>query len=197
MALKDVIQRSLLEIFNRDLGRTARVSCCELTEWGFRLEAFGEVWDVKRDGIFLGGEMEEGPKGVLIGLYLKHAMDLDMTLLPFKSFKELPGSMPYQDAFKVRTEMILVPHTFKIMKHYQKILTSMRGEDAKGLLGGDMAFILRPFPKIALAYIFYLPDEDFSASVTCLFSANADHFMPVDGLADTAEQTSKTIISML
>jgi hypothetical protein len=199
MALKDVIQQSLLEIFGSDLRKIARVRCCELTDWGFRLEAFGELWDVTRDGIFLRGEREEGPKGVLLALYLKHAKDSDsdMALLPFRSFKELPGSMPYQDAFKLRAEMVLVPYTFKIMKHYQKILGSMRGEDAKGLVGGDMAFILRPFPKIALAYIFYLPDEDFPASVTCLFSSNAQDFMPVDGLADTAEQTSKTIISML
>ncbi|MFN3534041.1 MAG: DUF3786 domain-containing protein, partial [Desulfatiglandales bacterium] len=143
------------------------------------------------------GTLEEGPKGVLIGMYLSRLSEMDMKLLPFKSFKELPNSMPYQDAFKARAEMVLVPHIFKIMKNFDKILKRLKGEDAKGVLNGDISFIVRPFPKIALAYIFYLPDEDFPASATCLFSNNAHQFMSTDGLADTAEQTSKVIISML
>jgi len=48
-------------------------------------------------------------------------------------------------------------------------------------------------PKIALLLIFYLPDEDFPASATCLFSTNALSFMPLDGLADVAE-TSKALM---
>jgi len=42
-----------------------------------------------------------------------------------------------------------------------------------------------------------LPDEEFAASVTCLFANNASFFMPVAGLADVAEYTSKKIISMI
>jgi len=52
-------------------------------------------------------------------------------------------------------------------------------------------------PKIALCYIFYLPDEEFPASVTCLFSNNARLFMPLDGLADVAEYTSRRIIEII
>ena len=64
-------------------------------------------------------------------------------------------------------------------------------------LGGDFSFILYPLPKIALCFIFYLPDEEFPASVTCLFSANALSFIPLDGLADVAEYTSKGIIGLI
>jgi hypothetical protein len=39
--------------------------------------------------------------------------------------------------------------------------------------------------------------ENLPASVTCLFSANAMAFMPLDGLADMAEYTSKKIISLI
>ncbi len=42
--------------------------------------------------------------------------------------------------------------------------------------------------------VFYLPDEEFPASATCFFSANAVSFMPLDGLADVAEYTSKGIL---
>lgn len=63
--------------------------------------------------------------------------------------------------------------------------------------GGDFFFLLFPLPKIALCYIFYFPDEDFPPSVTCLFSFNAPRFMPLDGLADVAEYTTKGIIELL
>jgi len=42
-----------------------------------------------------------------------------------------------------------------------------------------------------------LADEEFPASVTCLFAANAELFMPVDGLADVGEITAKKIIDVL
>ena len=40
-------------------------------------------------------------------------------------------------------------------------------------------------------------DEEFPASVTCLFSANALSFIPLDGLADVAEYTSNKIIQAI
>ena len=63
--------------------------------------------------------------------------------------------------------------------------------------GGDFAFTLFPLPKIALCYIFYEADEDFPASVKCLFSNNANQFLPVDGLADVGEYTSKKIMDLI
>lgn len=197
MSFKKVIDGYLSSVFSKDLGVVARMTCAELCPKSLRLEAFGSMWEIKREGVFGEEGLEVGPKGILISMYLNSQADLDMRLLPFKSFKELPGSMPYQDAFKARSELVLVPYIFKIMKNYDLILQKLKGEDAKTILGGDMSFIVRPFPKIALGYIFYLPDEDFPASVTCLFSNNANQFMSIDGLADTAEQTSKSIISML
>jgi hypothetical protein len=52
-------------------------------------------------------------------------------------------------------------------------------------------------PKIALCYIFYEADDDFPASVTCLYSNNANQFMSVDGLADVGEYTSRKIINLI
>jgi hypothetical protein len=56
--------------------------------------------------------------------------------------------------------------------------------------------VVHPLPKIALCYIVYKADEDFPASVTCLFSANAHRFLPTDALADTGEYTSKKILEI-
>ncbi|NCO61709.1 DUF3786 domain-containing protein, partial [bacterium] len=61
---------------------------------------------------------------------------------------------------------------------------------------GDFSILLYPLPKVCLRYVFYLPDEDFSASAICLFSCNILSFLPLDGAADTAEYTSRAIIRL-
>jgi len=81
-----------------------------------------------------------------------------------------------------------------IRERKEEIKAVFDGEDGHD---GDFSFILYPLPKIALYYIFYLADEEFPASVTTLFCDNALSFMPLDGLADVAEYTSKEIIRLV
>ena len=105
--------------------------------------------------------------------------------------------MPYVGAFTTHTEQLLVPHVAKIKASVHKITKTLKGEKAPSEAGGDFSFIVYPLPKIALCYIFYEADEDFSASVTCLYSNNANLFMPVDGLADVGEYTSRKILNLI
>jgi len=105
--------------------------------------------------------------------------------------------MPYVGAFASHTEQLLVPHVNKIKNSIQTIKKVLNGNDAPAGTGGDFSFIVYPLPKIALCYIFYESDEDFPASVTCLYSNNARLFLPVDGLADVGEYCSKKIIELL
>lgn len=75
-------------------------------------------------------------------------------------------------------------------------METLGGSEAPEGTGGDLSMVLRPLPKIALCYLFYEADEDFPASATCLYSANAEQFLPVDALADVGEYTSKTILNI-
>ena len=105
--------------------------------------------------------------------------------------------MPYQGAFRNRTEMALVPAVARIPAKKSHILSRMNGSDAPAGASADFGFVVRPLPKIALCYLFYEADEDFPPSVTCLYSNNAHHFMPTDGLADVGEYTSKAILGLI
>jgi hypothetical protein len=102
--------------------------------------------------------------------------------------------MPYQGAFSANSERVLIPHVQRIKEKAGTIKGAFGGAD--GVMG-DLSLILHPLPKIALSYIFYLADEEFPAAATILFSANALSFMPLDGLADVAEYTSKEIIHLV
>jgi len=163
----------------------------------FVFNAFGEKCIITPHGITLGEEGHSSVFDILISLYALNACSDTCIILPFKAFKEFPDSMPYVGAFTSHTELLLVPHVPAIKKAASAIMNSLKGDKAPSGTGGDFSFIVYPLPKIALCYIFYDADDDFPASVTCLYSSNARLFLPVDGLADVGEYTSKKILSLI
>lgn len=163
----------------------------------FIFNAFGEQCILSPKCITLGGNETSSVLGILITLYVLNVGSDVCIRLPLKAFKEIPDSMPYAGAFSTHTEQMLVPQVAQIKKLTQKITRSLNGEQGTSDMGGDFSFIVFPLPKIALGYIFYEADEDFPASVTCLYSNNAHLFMPVDGLADVGEYTSQKILKLI
>ena len=163
----------------------------------FMFDAFGEASVIAPDRITLGGKNASAILGILISLYALHAATDICVASPFRAFKEFEGSMPYAGAFVTHTEQVLVPHVPAVKNHLEHISSALKGENPPAETPGDIAFVVYPLPKIALCYILYEADEDFPAAVTCLYSNNADRFMPMDGLADVGEYTSKKIIDLV
>ena len=163
----------------------------------FCFGAFGEPCELYPDEIMLGGQRLIGPEGILIAMYASQVTDEPLQLHPLKSFKELPDSMPYQGAFSMNVEKILQPYISVIQNHQSELTSLFSGTINTDPPSGDFSFTLYPLPRIALYYIFYLPDEEFSASVHCLFPANATRFMPVAGLAHVAEYTARRILQLV
>ena len=163
----------------------------------FFFDAFGEKCLIEPKGITLGEKKHSSVFGILISLYALNARPDICISAPFKAFKEFPDSMPYVGAFTTHTEQLLVPHVAKIKESIQNVTETFKGEATPDMTGGDFSFIVYPLPKIALCYIFYEADDDFPASVTCLYSNNARSFLPVDGLADVGEYCSKAILKLI
>ena len=163
----------------------------------FRLRVLGHSCQIRPDGVSIGEEPETGVVGILITLYALHANEDPCMPTPFKAFREIPNSLPYVGAFASHTESILIPHIGAIEDNLDPIFKTLNGEISRDDQGGDFSIIVRPFPKIKLRYIFYLADEEFPASATCLFSNNALSCLPIDALADTGEYTSKRIIELV
>jgi hypothetical protein len=163
----------------------------------YTFTAFGKLCTLSPDGISLDRIAPPGVIGILLSLYALHASREAQVLEPLRAFKEFPNSAPYVGAFTSHTEGILVPEVQRIKEKRRQIVDELSGQAAPSSVSGDFAFVVRPLPKISLCYIFYEADEDFPASVTCLFSNNANTFMPMDGLADVGEYTSKRIRELL
>lgn len=195
------IVRDNLERIFQTSDAADRLSKClpgeRLPEGRAAFPAFGEICRIGPDGIFLGDEKQEGPRGIVLSLYAANARDIPCAVAPLKAFKDFPGSMPYVGAFATHTQNILVDPVERIRERRAEIMERMDGRDLPADAGGDFSFLVFPLPKIALAYIFYEADEDFPASATCLFSSNADEFLSMDGLADLGEYTSRAILKMV
>ena len=193
------------EIIKQNLDRLYSSIPADLAGWlpaqqiedRFIFPAFGEACQIGPQGIKLGDADETGPKGVIISLYALQASPVSCQLTPFKAFREMPDSMPYVGAFASRAERILFDHIDGIEQHAERITLRLEGKPGSDNDAGDFSLIIYPLPKVALTYIFYRADDDFPASVTCLFSNNAATFLPTDALADTGEYTSKTILEIL
>jgi hypothetical protein len=192
-----IVQDNLSRLYSNLPKDLAKNLPGEQDEERFVFDAFGEKCVIEPKRITLGEKKHSSVFGILISLYALNARSDICVPLPLKSFKEFPDSMPYVGAFATHTEKLLVPYVEKIKESAQRITKILKGEKAPSEAGGDFSLFVYPLPKIALCYIFYEADDDFPASVTCLYSNNANQFMSVDGLADVGEYTSRKIINLI
>lgn len=192
-----IVQDNLKKLYENLPGDLAGALPAQQNGDSFLFEAFGETCEIRSDGIYLDEVQQTGVIGILISLYALNAKPETCLVEPLKAFKDLPNSMPYAGAFVTHTQQILAAHVDAIEGSRSRIIETLNGCEAPSNAGGDFSFMVYPLPKIALCYIFYEADEDFPASVTCLYSNNAISFLPIDALADVGEYTSKKILTVI
>ena len=181
-----IVRDNLDKLFENLSPDLADAMSARQSDGVFLFEAFGENCEIRSDGVI----------GILISLFALNTTLEACRVEPLKAFKDLPNSMPYASAFVTHTQQILIPHVEAIQASTGQIIAALNGCEAPSHVGGDFSFMVYPLPKIALCYIFYEADEDFPASVTCLYSNNAPSFLPIDALADVGEYTSKKILAI-
>ena len=192
-----IISDNLDQLFKDQTRELAQCIPANKRGDSYTFRAFGETCRISPEGIFLDERQDNGVVGILISLYALHVQLSPEIIEPLKSFKEMPNSMPYAAAFKTHTERPLVPHVNRIEGAQERIIQLFDGQAGNDQASGDFSFRVKPLPKISLTYIFYRADDEFPASATCLYSNNAAEFMPIDGLADVGEYSSKKILSLL
>ena len=192
-----ILRDHLADFFQGDTAVLAAYPGVTEIDDGFELIAFGQRCRLSPHGIFFDEQPEWGPRGIIVALMARHAVPETAIESPWRAFRELPNSAPYVGAFRAHTEQILVPHVPALYERQPDTIQRFKGRSTDSDGPADWSVILEPLPKIALCYHFYLPDEDFPANVTCLFSNNAGCFLPTDALADVGEYTSRALIASL
>ena len=163
----------------------------------YSFTAFGQPCLISPEGITLGGAEPPGVIGILLSLYALNAVPELPILEPFKAFKEFTDSAPYVGAFASHTEQILVPVVQRIKTKIDLIVQRFSGEAAPSSVSGDFAFVVASPAQDFSVLHFLRGRRGFPAVGSLPLFNNANRFMPMDGLADVGEYTSKTILEMV
>ena len=96
------------------------------------------------------------------------------------AFRSLPGGLGYDAAFKGRADHRLVSSFGTDRQTFDTAARSLGGER---LTFGDASYLFRALPRVWLAVVLYLADEEFPASAQVLFDGASSHYLPTEDLA--------------
>jgi hypothetical protein len=96
------------------------------------------------------------------------------------AFRNLPGGMGYAPAFLGRASLRLARAFGTNRPGFERAASALSGER---LDFGDASFMFRTLPRVWLAVVLYLADDEFPASANVLFDASASHYLPTEDLA--------------
>lgn len=115
-------------------------------------------------------------------LLLHYLLTADGTPMAGKwmAFRNLPGGLGYDDAFRGRASWRLARAFGQDREAFEASARLLGGEQ---LTFGDVSFMFRALPRVWLAVILHLADEEFPAEANVLFDATTDHYLPTEDVA--------------
>ena len=149
----------------------------------FQIPFFGRLYEVAWPGgqaaRAADGQAADIPTRILLLHYLLQA---DGTPLADRwiAFRNLPGGLGYDAAFQGRTARRLIPVFGQDGAAFEAAARALGGEP---LTFGDRSFLFRLLPRVWLAVVLYLADDEFPANVNVLFDAAVSHYLPTEDLA--------------
>ena len=96
------------------------------------------------------------------------------------SFHELPGGRAYYPAFQARANSRLARAFGNDLEGFVAAAEALGGER---LTYGDASFLFRILPRLWMAVVLHLADEEFPPSANVLFDATAANYLPMEDLA--------------
>lgn len=96
------------------------------------------------------------------------------------SFADLPGGRFYNQAFQGYSGAEVAKHFGDDIAAFERAGKNINGER---LFFGDAAFAFHVLPRVMLAAVYHLGDEEFPSSCKILFDATSTHYLPIDGCA--------------
>ena len=111
--------------------------------------------------------------------YLLHADGAAMAS-KWIAFRNLPGGLGYAAAFEGRANRRLARAFGAGRSAFEAAARILGGEP---LTFGDASFLFRVLPRLWLAVVLYVADDEFPASANVLFDASASHYLPTEDMA--------------
>lgn len=148
----------------------------------FLVRYFGEDYTVTFPRVLLQdarGKEPDVATRLIILHYLIHA-DGTPPADHWIAFRELPDGLVYDSAFQKRASLRLASVYGADAKGFAAAAQALGGER---LSFGDASYMFRILPRLPMAVILHLGDEEFGPAVSVLFDAAAGHYLPTEDLA--------------
>jgi hypothetical protein len=149
----------------------------------FQIPFFGAIYDVQwPQGLVqraIDGQEADTTTCLLLMHYLLTANGMPQGAA-WVAFRNLPGGLGYDSAFQGRANVRLA-HTFG--RNRSAFETAARALGGESLSFGDASFSFRALPRVWLAVVLHLADEEFPATANVLFDDSARHYLPTEDLA--------------
>lgn len=114
-------------------------------------------------------------------LYYLHTADGAPLADRWISFRELPGGGFYHQAFQGYSGDELASALGEDPDSFDLAARALKGWPLPALAQHAFAFL--PLPRIRMAAVLWLGDDEFPSRASVLFDADASHYMTTDGLA--------------
>ncbi|HUV74091.1 MAG TPA: DUF3786 domain-containing protein [Anaerolineae bacterium] len=107
------------------------------------------------------------------------------------AYRELPDGMFYFHAFQGYSGTRLVKAFENDLARFEEAASRAGGE---ALSHGDAGFMFRPLPRVPMAVLYWLGDDEFPPNANVLFDASAGHYLSTDGLAVLGSELCSKIL---
>jgi len=109
------------------------------------------------------------------------------------AFRNLPGGLGYEAAFRGRASLRLARAFGRNREAFEAAARRLGGEP---LSFGDAAFLFRVAPRMWMAVVLHIADEEFPADANVLFDAAAEHYLPTEDLAVVGGMLASRLIKL-
>lgn len=129
----------------------------------------------------------------LQALFLDYLRAADGTPISGKwlSFRELPQGQFYFRAFQGYAERPLVEAVGNDITGIREAAERLGGQN---IAYGDCGYAFDVLPRVRLAVVHWLGDEEFPPNASVLFDASAERYLPVDGLANLGRMLTSRLV---
>jgi Domain of unknown function (DUF3786) len=107
------------------------------------------------------------------------------------AYRELPGGMFYANAFHGYAELRLAQSFNGDLAKFRAAAVGLKGSK---LTFGDASFEFVALPRILVAAVYWLGDEDFPSNASILFDAAASHYLPTDAVGALGSQLVSRLV---
>jgi hypothetical protein len=150
---------------------------------GFRVGCLGRIVQVTYpEGLVFFSDKPSSPNRAVCLIVLHYLTHADGHPLADRwvAFRELPNGLIYDKAFRGRVEPPLLA---AFAGKPERFSSAARALGGRPLTFGDAAFMFHALPRLPMAIILHLGDEELPATVSVLFDGAAGHYLPTEDLA--------------